>query len=478
VHWKPDLEISEPVFRQIMRYFEERIITGELSPGQSIPSERSLAEGLNVNRSTVSMAYDELRSTGLIRSVRGKGTQVSEDLWGVIPSRIPNWNLYTSKGAFLPALPLDLRIREASNMPGIINLARSELSPDLFPVSALQRLLRKMSLTIPLGYSDPRGAQQLRETLVRHLGEQHGMHVDSDQILITTGAQQSLHLITQCLLAPGDSIALEGPSYAYSLSLFTSAGLRLFQIPMDENGLQPEEILTLYRRHKVRMVFVNPTYQNPTGTTLTLQRRRRLLEICSQLRLPIVEDDAYSALTLDDTVKPPSPLVSMEDGTKNVIYLGSMSKTVAPGMRIGWVVGPVSVIQRLADAKEQMDLGTSAISQQLARTFIESGEWTAHIKKLQKNLFIRRNCMIRALGRLADKNVTWTVPHGGYHVWCRTNLTARDSDILEMGIRNKILFVPGGLYGAERGYVKFSFARATTEEIEEGIHRFGETLRL
>ncbi|MCF8568035.1 PLP-dependent aminotransferase family protein [Alicyclobacillus tolerans] len=477
MYWKPDLESSEPVFRQIMRYFEERIIRGELSPGQSLPSERSLAEEIKVNRSTVSMAYDELRSTGLVRSVRGRGTHVSEDLWGVIPSRIPNWNLYTSKGAFLPGLPLDLRIREASNMPDIINLARSELSPDLFPVSDLQRLLGKMSLSIPLGYSDPRGARQLRETLVKHLGEQYDIHVDSDQILITTGAQQSLHLITQCLLAPGDSVVLEGPSYAYSLSLFTSAGLRLFQIPMDEYGLQPEEVVELYRRHKVRMVFVNPTYHNPTGTTLTPQRRKRLIEICSELRLPIVEDDAYSALTLDDTITPPSPLVTVEGGYNNVIYLGSMSKTVAPGLRIGWVVGPSAVIQRLADAKEQMDLGTSAISQELARTFIES-EWTTHIKKLQKNLSIRRDCMISALGRLDNKNISWTVPNGGYHVWCRTNLTAKDSDILEIGIRHKILFVPGGLYGAQRGYIKFSFARATIEEIEEGIHRFGEILKL
>lgn len=472
--WKPNLENNEPVFKQIMRYFEERIIRGELSPGQSIPSERSLAEKLNVNRSTVSMAYDELRATGLVRSVRGRGTHVSEDLWGVIPSRIPNWNLYTSKGAFLPGLPLDLRIREASHVPGIINLARSELSPDLFPVSALQRLLGKMSLSIPLGYSDPRGARQLRETLVKHLGEQYGIHVHSDQILITTGAQQSLHLITQCLLAPGDSVVLEGPSYAYSLSLFTSAGLRLFQTPMDEYGLLPEGISELHRRHRVRMVFVNPTYQNPTGTTLTPQRRKRLLEICSELRLPIVEDDAYSALTLDGST-PPSPLVSMEGGNNNVIYLGSMSKTVAPGLRIGWVVGPRTVIQRLADAKEQMDLGTSAISQELARTFIET-EWTPHIKKLQKDLSIRRDCMSNALGRLPDKNIRWTVPNGGYHVWCRTNLTVTDSDILELGIRNKILFVPGGLYGAPRGYVKFSFARATPEQIEEGIHRFGEIL--
>lgn len=478
MHWKPDLESNEPIFKQIMRYFEERILSGELSPGQSIPSERSLAEQLQVNRSTVSMAYDELRSTGLVRSVRGKGTQVSEDLWGVTPSRIPNWNLYTAKGAFLPALPLDLRIREASYIPGIINLARSELSSDLFPVLALHKTLRKISLTIPLGYSDPRGSRQLRETLVKHLSKEYGISVDADQVLITTGAQQSLHLITQCLLAPGDSIALEGPSYAYSLSLFTSAGLRLVRIPMDESGLQPEEVVTLYHRHKVRMVFVNPTYQNPTGTTLTLERRKRLLEICSELRLPIVEDDAYSALTLDDTAKPPPPLISMKEGNRNVIYVGSMSKTVAPGMRIGWVAGPLSVIQRLADAKEQMDLGTSAISQQLARDFIESGEWSKNLRILQKALSLRRDSMMRGLESLADKNISWTVPYGGYHVWCRTNLTARESDVLEMGIRKKILFVPGGLYGAERGYVKFTFARATEEEIEEGIHRFGEILRM
>ncbi len=423
------------------------------------------------------MAYDELRATGLIRSVRGKGTRVSEDLWGVIPSRIPNWNLYTSKGTFLPALPLDIRIREASNIPGIINLAGSELSPDLFPVSGLERLLREMTITVPLGYSDPRGTRQLRETLVEHLNEQYGVHVDPDQILVTAGAQQSLHLITQCLLAPGDSIALEGPSYAYSLSLFTSAGLRLFRISMDENGLQPEEVLTLHRKHKIRMLFINPTYQNPTGTTLAWERRRKLLEICSELRLPIVEDDAYGALTLDDTMKPPPPVFSMEDGERNVIYLGSMSKTVAPGIRIGWVVGPVSVIQRLADAKEQMDLGTSAISQQLAQTLIESGEWTNNLKKLQTILSVRRDCLIWALRRYIDNNVTWTVPRGGYHIWCCTNLQTKDSELLERGIHNNVLFVPGGLYGAERGYVKLSFARESTDEIKEGIQRFAKTLK-
>lgn len=476
MQWKPDLENAEPIFKQIMRYFEERIISGELPPDSRIPSERGLAEELGLNRSTISMAYDELRATGLIRSVRGKGTRVSEDLWGVIPSRIPNWSQYTSKGTFLPTLPLDRRIQEASNMSGIINLARSELSADLLPISEVHQLLKNLSVTASLGYSDPRGDLNLRTTLVSHLNELYGIRVEPDQIMITSGAQQSMHLITQCLLAPGDSIALEGPSYAYSLSLFTSAGLRLFRIPTDEMGLQPDEVIRLHRKHKIRMLFINPTFQNPTGTTLTLERRRRLLDICNELRLPIVEDDAYSALTLDEKIEPPSSLFSMEDGERNVIYLGSMSKTVAPGMRIGWIVGPVSVIERLADAKQQMDLGTSAIAQQLAQTFLESGEWARNLVKLKKTLSFSRDRMISALHCFVGEKATWTVPHGGYHLWCRTNVQARDSEILERGIRNKVLFVPGGLYGAERGYVKFSFARATTDEIEEGIQRFSKTL--
>ena len=460
-----------------MRHFEQRIIQGDFAPGQRLPSERELAKQLQVNRSTVSMAYDELRATGLVRSVRGHGTRVSEDSWGVVPSRMPNWHLYTAKGTFLPALPMDRRIREASNIPGIINLARSELSPDLFPVARLQRLLRTMSVTVPLGYADPRGARPLRDVLVQHLAEQYGIQAHPDQILVTTGAQQSLHLITQCLLAPGDSIALEGPSYAYSLSLFTSAGLRLFRIPMDAQGLQPDAVVELHRKHKIRMVFVNPTYQNPTGTTLPGERRQRLLELCRELRLPIVEDDAYSALTLDDTITPPPALVTMEEGTHNVIYLGSLSKTAAPGLRIGWVVGPASVIARLADAKEQMDLGTSAIAQQLALNLIESGEWTANLKKLQQTLAMRRDRMIQALTRYTDNHVTWHVPYGGYHIWCNTNVRAKDSEVLEMGIRHHVLFVPGGLYGAERGHVKFSFARAAEQEIDEGIRRFVETMR-
>lgn len=475
--WKPDGASPEPVFKQIMRYFEQRILQGELSPGQRLPSERALAESLHVNRSTVSMAYDELRATGLVRSVRGQGTHVSEDSWGVVPSRVPNWHLYTTKGTFLPALPLDLRIREASTIPGIINLARSELSPDLFPVDTLQHLLRTMTVTVPLGYADPRGARSLRDVLAHHLAEQYGIPAHPDQILVTTGAQQSLHLITQCLLAPGDAVALEGPSYAYSLSLFTSAGLRLFQIPMDAQGLQPDAVVDLHRKHKVRMVFVNPTYHNPTGTTLSRERRQRLLDLCRELRLPIVEDDAYSALTLDETFTPPPALVTMEEGSHNVIYLGSLSKTAAPGLRIGWVVGPASVIARLADAKEQMDLGTSAIAQQLALTLIESGAWAANLKQLQHTLARRRDRLIQALTRYADDQIQWQVPRGGYHLWCNTQVQAKDADVLEIGIRHHVLFVPGGLYGAARGHVKFSFARATTEEIDEGIRRFVDTMR-
>ncbi|GMA61044.1 PLP-dependent aminotransferase family protein [Alicyclobacillus fastidiosus] len=352
----------------------------------------------------------------------------------------------------------------------MIDFARGELASDLFPVKQLNELIHHLHLVEPLGYSVPKGLEGLREVLAQHVHAQYNMKTTSSEILITSGAQQALHLITSCLLRSGDAVALECPSYAYSLSLFTSAGLRLFPIPMDEYGVIPESIPDLVKRHRIRMVFINPTFQNPTGTTLPVHRRRELLRICESLRLPVVEDDPYGELALDEQV-PVAPLAALPEAFGKVVYLGSLSKTIAPGLRIGWVIGPKNVIDRLADAKEQMDFGTSVISQLIAQEFLQSGAWQDNVLSLRRILKQRRNRMLAALEENLKELMTWTIPQGSYHVWCQLSSKVKDTDLLDACIRRGVVVLPGGVYGADRGFIRLTYARALEEEIEEGVVR-------
>lgn len=405
-----------PAYRQIVHYIEARVLSGELPPGTQLPTERKLAEQLRVNRSTVSVAYDELRAKGLIRSIQGSGTRISEDAWG-LDFRSPDWMGYMSQGIFQPTLPMVRRIWEENRRSTNINLARGEMSSELWPTEPLKTLMAQLPAHVQLGYGDPRGEESLRSAVSKHLASEYGLNVSDNRILITAGSQQGLLLVTQSLLRPGDAVALEKPSYAYSLPLFASAGVRMFPIPVDDEGLLPDEVVTMYRKHKICMVFITPTYQNPTGTTLTPERRRRLIDICTDLRIPIVEDDAHGALTLDGSPQPPQPLAAMAGADQQVIYLGTLSKTFAPGLRVGWMAGPQSVIERIAAIREQMDFGISGITQAIAEQVLASSIWEQNVGRLRSALTERRNIMVDAVNRHFGDEIAFVAPQGSYHIW-------------------------------------------------------------
>lgn len=446
-HW--DENYMMPIWKPIVE-----TLNGELVPGEILPPERKLAQQLGVSRSTVTLAYEELRSTGLLQSHQGGYTKVSDHHWGITTKRIPNWYAYTNGGSFLPNLPILKRIRE--NYLDSINLSLGELADELLPNELMSEIIRNFSMDTFLSYPDPQGLKDLRETLSVHLNQHYRIAASPDEILITSGGHQALLLITQCLLTPGDAVAIEGPSYAYSLPLFNSAGLRLFKIPLDEQGLVPEELISIYRKHRVKMVFTNPTYQNPTGTILSISRRKKLLEICEELRIPIVKDDPYRSLTLEGSTAPPPPLRSLNQGKELVLYVGSMSKDAAPGFRIGWIVAPKNVIKRLADAKYQMDFGTSMILQEMANQYFLRGMWEQQLKRVISALTIRRDLLLSALSEHLDDYLKWNIPTGGYHVWCRIKHSVNIERLLDFAILKKTLFLPGIVMGAESGYLRLT----------------------
>jgi DNA-binding transcriptional MocR family regulator len=473
--WKPDRQSKKPLYEQIADYLEQRISYGEFPPGSLLPSERKLAEQLGVNRSTVIQAYAELRSFGIVESRTGSGTRVSTTKWGATPKHTPNWKRYAEGGSFLPNLPFMRKIRGAlTEHPSLIDLASGELSADLAPTEEIASLMSAHRYTSYLGYDHPQGYVPLRQALVSYLRKHRNIQTTESSILITSGSQQSLYLITQCLLSPGDAVAIEDPSYCYSLPMFQSAGLRLFRLPVDPHGACPQDIRALYKKHRIKMVFLNPNFQNPTGTVMAEERRKQLLDVASELALPIVEDDPFSLTAYEGTL--PLPLKSM-DAVGSILYIGSFSKIAASGLRIGWMVAPRSIVERLADARQQMDFGLSVIPQQVAAQFLNSPYFEPHLQRLRAQLQLKRDMLIEALRRELPDSVTYAVPQGGLHLWCKLLPEVHDGKLLEEAIRRGVAFVPGSVYGSDSGFVRFTFARAKTDEIGPGISKFAQALR-
>ncbi len=457
-------------YREILAEFAERIHRGDLPPGARLPTERQLAEQRGVNRSTVVAAYVELQAAGLVERRQGSGTFVRGDLWGLAP----DWSRYIMGGAFEPTRPLYQRIRAARATSGVIDLSEGILSEELMPRALIEMMLGSLELPPVLGYPQALGDRRLREVIATQLYDTHGISADPESILITDGSQQAIYLITRALLSPGDAIAIEQPSYYYALSVFQSSGIRLLPVPMDDDGLDPKAIRPLFQRHRIRLVLTNPTYHNPTTTTMPVARREELLAICRTLNIPVVEDDVYGELTIEGTVPPPLKALDREN---RVLYLGTLSKTGTPALRLGWIIGPKPVIDRLADVKHQMDFGTNTLVQWLAAELLISPGWNEHLRHLRLALRARRDALIRYLTSLFGSSVSFRRPAGGLHLWVRWDDSVDDRQRLEAAIKAGVVFAPGRLYGMPDGYARVTYGKVSEKDIAEGVRRLGKALK-
>ncbi|QKG85086.1 PLP-dependent aminotransferase family protein [Kroppenstedtia pulmonis] len=468
--WKPQRNRDITIYQQILEYLERRIFYGELSPGSRLPSERQLARYLGVNRSTIISVYQELEAKGLVEAFKRQGTYVCTRLDSGRKQSLL-WHRYMKENSIPPNLSLYRRVQEEAQNDRCINFTGDLLEP-LFPHDPLSDVIAENRFTESLKYEHPQGHLPLRQTISEHMKKYYNMDVTSSSVLVTSGAQQSLYLITHSLLHPGDAIAVEKPSYFCSLPLFQSAGLRLFPLSVDEHGVHPEEVEELYRKHRIQMVFLNPTYQNPTGYTLSLQRRKELLKVCSTFRIPIVEDDPFSLLAPE----PVAPPLKAMDPYGLVLYIGSLSKVVASNLRVGWLIGPQEIMDRLGDVRQQMDYGLSIFPQWVAHLFLSSSHFHSHVHELQLALQRRKQLLVTLLQQHLGQYVTFHPPHGGIHLWCQIKHPVQDIKLLEAAIRKKVLYMPGSVYGAKDGHARFTFSRPYEEEMEEGVLRFKKAL--
>jgi 2-aminoadipate transaminase len=371
--------------------------------------------------------------------------------------------------------------------PDVISFAGGLPAADLFPLERFQDACRRVLSEHggeALQYSTTEGERPLRELIARHTSR-YGITVGVDNVLITTGSQQALDLIGKVFINPGDHVLVERPTYLGALQAWNAYQAEYISVDVDRDGMRTSDLAGALRRGP-KFIYALPNFQNPTGATLTLERRRDLIRTADEYGIPILEDDPYGQLRYEG--EHIAPLVALDaeyrrlDGTAysgNVLYLSTFSKTLAPGLRLGWIIGPVEVIQRLAQAKQGTDLHTSSFVQRVAYEVARSGFLDQHVRILRPAYKARRDAMLSAMTRSFPSDFTWTAPAGGLFIWVRMPDTVDAMDLLKCALAEKVAFVPGDAFHADGSgcnTMRLNFTNTTASQIDEGIARLGRVL--
>ena len=467
-----------PKYRQIVDYMKEKIENGEWPIGSKIPSQRQLAKLFHVNRSTVITALDEIMADGLIQGQVGAGTIVTNNTWSLLATNPPpDWSEYVKAGIHKPSKLMVREINKAEANKKLIQLSKGELSPDLFPIETMRSIMKNVSEELDyFGYEEQKGVYPLREAISTYV-KTFGIHVSPHSILIVSGALQALQLISIGLLHKKSTVLLEQPSYLYSLHVFQSANIHLSGISMDHHGILPSDLLKRIKySQKQNILYSIPCFQNPTGILMSKERRKEILKICEKEQLPIIEDDIYRELWIDE--QPPAPLKSM-DKHGHVLYIGSLSKTLTPGLRIGWIIGPEPVIDRLSDIKMQTDYGSSSLSQRVAAEWINKGFYEEHVANVRIQLKERRQIMIQALNKYCADVATWDIPSGGFFIWIKIVPNIPMKKLFSEALSKGVLLNPGRIYEEESDQcIRLSYGYASPEQITNGIKLLSELIRM
>jgi 2-aminoadipate transaminase len=370
--------------------------------------------------------------------------------------------------------------------PGIISFAGGLPAPEVFPVAevadAAQRVLTDHAASA-LQYGATEGYLPLRELLVRHMAR-YGIEVTPANVLITSGAQQALDLVGKLFVNAGDHLLTEEPTYVGALQAFTAYQAQYLTVPIDAEGLRTD-LLEEALRAGPKFMYVLPNFQNPGGVTLSLERRWRLVELASRYGVPIVEDDPYGQLRYEGSHLPPLVKIDAEHHGSacpghpyhgGVIYLGSLSKTLTPGLRIGWMVAPEEVVAKLVQMKQGMDLHTSTFNQMVVYEVARGGFLDRHVRHVREVYGARRNAMLASLERHFPPGVRWTRPQGGLFLWVTLPEHLDSVDLLQDALKEKVAFVPGISFhpnGGGRNTMRLNFSYSRPEVIEEGIRRLG-----
>jgi 2-aminoadipate transaminase len=374
-----------------------------------------------------------------------------------------------------------------AEQPDMISFGGGFPAAEVFPVEEFKRacnyvLEHKGAESLQYGGTD--GYVPLREMIARHTSAL-GIKVDIDNILITSGSQQALDLLGKIFINRGDRILVESPTYLGALQAWNAYGAEYIAVPADENGMQTDQLEEALRIGP-KFIYVLPNFQNPTGTTLPLERRQKLVELADRYGVPIIEDDPYGQLRYEGEDLPAVELLDsqmrMSSGnyTGNVIYLSTFSKILAPGLRLAWAIAPKEVIRKLSLAKQGTDLHTSTFNQIVAHEVGQHGFIDRHVKVIQETYRERRNAMLDALEEHMPAGVSWTKPNGGLFLWVTLPEKIDATEMLSEAIAEKVAYVPGEFFHPDasgKNTMRLNFSFCKPEVINEGISRLGKAFK-
>jgi 2-aminoadipate transaminase len=370
-------------------------------------------------------------------------------------------------------------ILKVTEQADILSFAGGLPAPELFPVAevaaAAERVLREGGPGA-LQYGPSEGFAPLRECCAEE-SRKRGIQCTAEDILITTGSQQPLDLVSKIFLDAGDCVLTENPTYMAALQAFQCYEVRFAAVPTDENGLIPEALPDLIEREQPRFLYTIPSFQNPTGVTLTAERRKKLYQIAAHYGLIVLEDDPYGALRYAGEHIPP---VKSLDTEGLVIYLSTVSKTIAPGLRIGWVLASEEIRRKLTIVKQAADLHTSSLDQRIAHRYLTDFDSEAHVERIRRAYGERFAVMDASLREAMPPEFTWTHPQGGMFLWVTCPEGSDTTELMHEALKRKVLFVPGRDFFTDASgqrFMRLNFSNATPGQIREGIGRLAEVCR-
>ena len=368
--------------------------------------------------------------------------------------------------------------------PEVISLAGGLPDTSTFPTdtfAAVTQAIAHESCAKALQYGPTEGLPETKECIAEVM-QAEGMRADPEDIVVTTGGQQVIDLVVKTLVDPGDVVVAEAPTYPGAVPTFYSYQADVVQIEMDSDGMRIdllEETLDRLEHdgRRPKFIYTVPTFQNPAGVTMSLERRHRLVEIANERELLVLEDNPYGMLRYEG--EPLPPLRSL-DGGVFVMYLGTFSKILSPGIRLGWVVAPPPVLEKINLGKQAADLCTSTLSQLMVHAYFEQSHWRDYVESLTELYRDRRDTMLDALAEFFPREAEWTRPQGGMFIWATLPDFIDTTDLLARALRENVAFVPGsGAYldGRGRSSMRLNFSASDGDDIREGIRRIGEVIK-
>ncbi|MFH1143961.1 MAG: PLP-dependent aminotransferase family protein [Candidatus Eisenbacteria bacterium] len=481
-----DRRSDEPVYRQIAAAARERILAGRLADGSRLPSTRALASHLRVQRNTVVAAYRLLEQEGLLRSGVGAGSFVIARRSGEGRNAgVDNppafaWHRLIRDPQALESDPA--RWLSARHLPvpaSAIQLAGVIPDRRLFPFDdfreSVRTVLEKAGPEI-LDYGPAEGDERLRRWVAADLERAGVRGIGEERVFIVSGSQQGLDLLAKLFLAPGDPVAVEAPSYTGAFQSLRHCGARLLTVSMEATGLSLAALEELLGRERIKFLYTMPCFQNPTGISLGPSERKDLLELSRRAGLAIVEDHYESELYYRG--ERPRPLLA-DDPNGQVIHLGTFSKMLFPGLRIGWLIVPAELAEPLRQVRWATDLASSTLAQRVLEHFCREGRLEKHLRRIRSVNARRLEAMLEALSAHFPGEARWTEPAGGMTLWVELPEAVDTVELFHQAAARGVLFSPGIAFyphGGGHAAMRLSFNRESERRIQEGVARLGQMI--